>query len=268
MTKFIEVSGKTEEDAIKAGLKQLGLKRDEVSVEVIERARSGFLGIGSAPARLRLSYEEPEQPAPEVVAAEPSAPQPETAETPVPAADREAAAEDASALNIDEKRARTEQYLRGLLELMGVEAQIEISDRAGGGLNVNLRGSSMGAVIGRRGDTLDAIQHLTNFSVNRGEKQRLYINVDAENYRKKREESLVRLAEKMAAKTIKYRRSMALEPMNSYERHVIHAALQNYKGVSTSSTGVEPNRRVVINYERPANNGNNRENKPQSREWS
>ncbi|MCD7743502.1 MAG: Jag N-terminal domain-containing protein, partial [Oscillospiraceae bacterium] len=156
MTKFIEVSGKTEEDAIKAGLKQLGLKRDEVSVEVIERARSGFLGIGSAPARLRLSYEEPEQPAPEVVAAEPTAPQPETAEAPVPAADREAAAEDASARNIDEKRARTEQYLRGLLELMGVEAQIEISDRAGGGLNVNLRGSSMGAVIGRRGDTLDA----------------------------------------------------------------------------------------------------------------
>ena len=122
----------------------------------------------------------------------------------------------------------------------------------------------MGAVIGRRGETLDAIQHLTNYVINRGSDRHMHICVDAESYRAKREESLVRLAEKMAAKVIKYKRSMALEPMNSYERHIIHAALQDYEGVSTSSTGTEPNRRVVVSYDRPQNTGN----KPQSREWA
>jgi len=92
----------------------------------------------------------------------------------------------------------------------------------------------------------------------------MHISVDAENYRSKREESLVHLAEKMAAKAVKYRRSMALEPMNSYERHVIHTALQNYEGVSTSSTGTEPNRRVVVSYEKPETHSN----KPVSREWA
>lgn len=109
----------------------------------------------------------------------------------------------------------------------------------------------MGAVIGRRGETLDAIQHLTNYAVNRGSDKHMHISVDAESYRAKREESLVRLAEKMAAKAVKYKRSMALEPMNSYERHVIHTALQDYEGVTTSSTGTEPNRRVVVSYEKP-----------------
>ncbi|MEM5769105.1 MAG: RNA-binding cell elongation regulator Jag/EloR, partial [Bacillota bacterium] len=113
-----------------------------------------------------------------------------------------------------------------------------------------LSGDGMGAIIGRRGETLDAIQHLTNYAVNRGVEERTHISIDAENYRAKREESLVHLAEKMAAKALKYRRSMALEPMNSYERHVIHTALQNYAGVTTASTGVEPNRRVVISCEK------------------
>ena len=109
----------------------------------------------------------------------------------------------------------------------------------------------------------DAIQHLTNYVVNRGSEKHLHISVDAENYRSKREESLTKLAEKMAEKAIKYKRSMALEPMNSYERHVIHTALQNYEGVTTSSTGVEPNRRVVVSYVKPEGG-----NKPQSREWA
>jgi spoIIIJ-associated protein len=144
--------------------------------------------------------------------------------------------------------------------------EIDIAPRENGGVNVTLSGNGMGAVIGRRGETLDAIQHLTNYAVNRGGEKHMHINVDAESYRSKREDSLVRLAEKMAAKVLKYKRSMALEPMNSYERHVIHTALQNYEGVSTSSTGTEPNRRVVVSYERPAQPP--RSNKPSSREWS
>ncbi len=115
---------------------------------------------------------------------------------------------------------------------------------------MEVAGPGMGTIIGRRGETLDAIQHLTNYVVNRGSEKHVHISVDAENYREKREESLVHLAEKMAAKVLKYKRSMALEPMNSYERHVIHTALQDFEGVSTGSTGTEPNRRVVISYER------------------
>ena len=222
MTKTIEVSGKTEEEAIAAGLEQLGKTRDEVSVEVVERSKKGVLGIGRTDAVVRLSYEVS-----------------------------------------DTQRDRVERYLRGLLDCMGIEADIEITERANGGLVANLSGPAMGAVIGRRGETLDAIQHLVNYSVNRGS-EKMHISVDAENYRSKREESLVRLAEKMAAKAVKYKRSMALEPMNSYERHVIHTALQNYEGVSTASTGVEPNRRVVVTYEKPETTSN----KPQSREWA
>ena len=143
-------------------------------------------------------------------------------------------------------------------------AEIHIYLLEKGRYKVILEGKNLGALIGRRGETLDAIQHLTNYVINRGSDKHMHICVDAESYRAKREESLVRLAEKMAAKVIKYKRSMALEPMNSYERHIIHAALQDYEGVTTSSTGTEPNRRVVVSYDRPQNNGN----KPQSREWA
>ena len=111
-----------------------------------------------------------------------------------------------------------------------------------------LQGKDLGAIIGRRGETLDAIQQLTSYTVNRGASKRVRIHVDAEGYRAKREESLQRLAVKVAGKVIKYRKNMTLEPMNAYERHVIHTALQNYKGVTTYSTGVEPNRRTVVAY--------------------
>ena len=237
MIKTLEKTGRTEDDAINAALAELGLDRDDVSVEILERAKSGFLGIGASPAVVRVSYEAEDEPAPaeETVVVE-------TVEVEV------------SAPVVDEPAdyAAVRQFLTGLLDRMGVKANIAISARDNGGINVELSGSGMGAIIGRRGETLDAIQHLTNYVVNRGSEKHLHISVDAENYRSKREESLTKLAEKMAEKAIKYKRSMALEPMNSYERHVIHTALQNYEGVTTSSTGVEPNRRVVVNYERPA----------------
>ena len=225
MLKILEKTAKTEEEAISAALEELGLDRDEVSVEIVERAKSGFFGIGACYAVIRVQYEVEE-----------------------------------------DKYEKIRSFLSGLLERMGTEAEIEITERENGGVNVNLSGENMGAVIGRRGETLDAIQHLTNYAVNRGSDKHMHISVDAESYRAKREESLVRLAEKMAAKVIKYKRSMALEPMNSYERHVIHTALQNYEGVTTSSTGTEPNRRVVVSYERPQQP--QRSNKPVSREWS
>lgn len=265
MKKYLEKSGKTEDEALAAALRELGLDRDDVSVEIVERAKSGFLGIGASPAVVRVEYDAPDE---EPVKEAPAAPvsEPPRAEKKA----EKAAAPAAPAVSTEPKytegvKADTERFLRGLLERMGVKAEIEITDRDNGGILVNLSGPGMGAVIGRRGETLDAIQHLTNYAVNRGSDKRCHISVDAESYRAKREESLVHLAEKMAAKVVKYKRSMALEPMNSYERHVIHTALQNFEGVSTSSTGTEPNRRVVVSYERPNKQDDTR---PKSREWS
>ena len=252
MIKTLEKSARTEDEAIALALNELGLDRDEVSVEILERAKTGFLGIGAAPAVIRVSYEVPdEKPVKETEAVK---------------AEPKAEVQASAAVPADEpaEYAQIRQFLGGLLERMGVKVQMEFSPRDNGGVNVSLSGSGMGAIIGRRGETLDAIQHLTNYVVNRGSEKHMHISVDAECYRSKREESLVRLAEKMAEKAIKYKRSMALEPMNSYERHVIHTALQNYKGVTTSSTGVEPNRRVVVSYVKPEQP----DNKPKSREWA
>ena len=252
MLKSIEKTGKTEDEAVKAALAELKLDRDDVQVEIIARAKSGFLGIGASPAIVRVSYEVPDEPKPAV-----SEPKPEVKKEPkkAPAAPKAEAPAAAPAAPADPDEpadfAAIRSFLEGLLQRMNVKAEIEITRRDNDGINVNLSGSGMGAIIGRRGETLDAIQHLTNYVVNRDSDKHLHISVDAEAYRSKREESLTHLAEKMAEKAIKYKRPMALEPMNSYERHVIHTALQNYEGVTTASTGVEPNRRVVVSYVRP-----------------
>ena len=315
MIKTLEKSARNVDAAIEAALKELGMSRDDVSVEILEMGKTGFFGFGAQPARVRVSYEapdpEPVKPAPapkaekkpapqkaekaEKPAAKPEKPAPQKAEKPQEKpAEVKAAAPADSDENPDYAAVRS--FLSGLLERMGVNADIDIGPRANGGINVNLTGSAMGAIIGRRGETLDAIQHLTNYVVNKDSEKHLHVSVDAEAYRSKREESLTHLAEKMAEKAIKYKRSMALEPMNSYERHVIHTALQNYEGVTTSSTGVEPNRRVVVSYVRPeksetarnenrntSSNNNNSSgsnsnvagsntsgssNKPKSREWA
>lgn len=253
MIKSYEKTGRTEDEAISAALADLGLERDDVSVEILERAKSGFLGIGATPAVVRIQYEAPDE--------EKKKPAPGKKEVKT-----EAAAEKDSSPAGDDLEAKAREFISGLLDRMGVRAKIEIGEKENGDILVKLSGDGMGAVIGRRGETLDAIQHLTNYAVNRGGEKRRHISVDAENYRAKREDSLVQLAEKMASKVVKYKRSMALEPMNSYERHVIHTALQDYEGVSTSSTGTEPNRRVVVSYEKTKQQAS--DNKPGSREWS
>jgi spoIIIJ-associated protein len=149
---------------------------------------------------------------------------------------------------------RTEEinaFLTGLMEKLDVEARPVIALKEDNIYAVELVGENLGGLIGRRGETLDAIQQLTNYAVNNGQTQRVRIHIDAENYRAKREESLQRLARKTAGKAMKYRRNMMLEPMNAYERHVIHAALQDYDpSISTYSTGTEPNRRIVVAYGR------------------
>ena len=139
-----------------------------------------------------------------------------------------------------------EGFLKGLLEHMGSDAIPHAYQVDAESYRADLVGSDAGLLIGRRGDTLDAIQYLTGYAVNRDREKRLRISVDAGNYRLKREDSLQQLAKKMAAKAVKYRRNFTLEPMNAYERHVIHAALQEYPDVTTFSTGTEPHRRIVV----------------------
>ena len=145
---------------------------------------------------------------------------------------------------------KIEVFLKGLLEYMGSQAVPHAVKGEGNTYNVELTGEDLGYLIGRRGDTLDALQHLANYSINRGVEGHLRINVDAEDYREKREESLRRYGRKKAQQVLKARRRTTLEPMNAYERHVIHAALQDMENITTHSTGTEPNRRIVIEYVR------------------
>ena len=263
MLKWIETTGKTERDALNKALKELGLEDDDVSIEVITRAKTGFLGIGSCPAKIRVTYEVPDEPAPvvEEPVAEPEAPaeavaEPELVEEPTSASaaepePAEAPAETPVMEAEPERKEKIETFLTGLLERLEVPAEIKLQVNEAGIYQVELVGKNLGALIGRRGETLDAIQQLTNYAVNRGQSKRIRIHIDAENYRAKREESLQRLARKTAGKALKYRRNMMLEPMNAYERHVIHAALQSYNpAISTYSTGTEPNRRIVVVFDK------------------
>lgn len=260
MQKFIEVTGKTEDAAIAAALDQLGLSREEVSVEVLELAKPGFLGIGGTPAKVKVTYEAPDEP---VVVEEPKAepvvavPKPEKKPVPKPAAPVEEDDGDETAAPYvqtyppaegDPRAAKIVDFLTGLLEKMEVSATPKISVDSEGNYLVELEGSDLGPVIGHRGETLDAIQQLTGYAVNRGENKRVRVRIDAEGYRSKREESLERMARHTADKVVRFRRNMTLEPMNAYERHVVHTALQDYPDVSTYSIGTEPNRRTVIAY--------------------
>lgn len=271
---YIDVTGKTEEEAIRKALAQLGMERDDVSVEILERAKSGFLGIGSHDARVRVTYgpeDAPmEEPAPLPVkpvkkveekadkkVEKPAKEKPVKAAKPVEKVEKkpveavkEAPAAEELPLCEDDNAKRIAAFLSGLLEQMDSVAQVKVYETEKGRYKAILEGEKLGALIGRRGETLDAIQQLANYAVNSGADKRIRIHVDAENYRAKREQSLESLARKVAAKVTKYRRSVTLEPMNAYERHVIHSALQEVSGVTTYSIGSEPNRRVVVAFDR------------------
>jgi len=179
-------------------------------------------------------------------------PKPEKPKAPkAPKAEKKAAAPKeyapAQPGSVEEK---IEVFLKGLMEHMDSKAVPHCWKAEGNTYKVDLVGDDLGYLIGRRGDTLDAIQHLANYTINREVEGHIRINVDAEAYREKREDSLRRYARKKAQQVLKARRRTTLEPMNAYERHVIHAALQDMDNITTHSTGVEPNRRVVIEYVR------------------
>ncbi len=282
MEKTIVTMGKTIDEAIENALTQLGLDRDQVSVQVLAQAKSGFLGIGATPAKVEVTYEAPD-PAPKVAlssasrskpkakpVAEPKKEEPK-AEAPKPAPKAEAPKTEApkerkpKAPKAETPKAEPKEYapaapgsteekievfLKGLLEHMGSKAVPHAWAEDENTYMVELTGEDLGYLIGRRGDTLDALQHLANYTINRGIDGHIRINVDAECYRQKREDSLRRYAQKKAQQVLKAHRRTTLEPMNAYERHVIHATLQDTDRITTYSVGTEPNRRVVIEYVR------------------
>jgi spoIIIJ-associated protein len=297
MEKTLIATGKSIDLAVEAALAQLGLSRDDVSVQVLQQAKAGFLGFGAQPAKVQVTYEVPDpvvvpekpksalgsasrsnktkvnNPAPapekkpeapkvekkpEAPKAEPKKEQPkkeQPKQRPERKPEKKAEAPKAepkvyTAAAEGSVEEQIEKFLKGLLEHMDSNAVPHCVKADDNTYKVDLIGDDLGYLIGRRGDTLDAIQHLANYSVGRNVEGHIRINVDAEDYRAKREDSLSKYARKKAQQVLKARRRTTLEPMNAYERHVIHAALQDMENITTHSTGTEPNRRVVIEYVR------------------
>lgn len=268
MKKVIQASGKTRALAVAEAVRQLGCTEDDVSVFILQNESKGFLGIGAklcivevtwddgepepvVPAAQQAPVEknekqekkpEPRQERPAPVKKEQPAPQPAA---PVEEKQEEQPAAPAAAVEAGEKETEARQFLTDVLDKMHVQAEIAITSQKDE-MRIEFSGPDMGIIIGRRGETLDALQYLTSLVVNKGEDGYIKVTLDTENYRKKREDTLVKLATKLAGKVVKYRRNISLEPMNPYERRIIHSALQDFEGVTTYSTGSEPNRKVVI----------------------
>lgn len=232
--KFVEKSAKTVEEAIQLALDELKANRDQVETEVLEQPAKGIFGIiGTRLAKVKVTVKEVKE-------------EKRTFEKKAAREDREAKqAGNASDLSKDKESAK--KFLRDVLNSMDVNAEIRIKEN-NEGLYINLTGPKMGIIIGRRGQTLDSLQYLVSLVVNKDKDKDSYTKVvlDTEDYRRKREETLNRLAKRLADRVIKSGKKIELEPMNPYERRIIHSALQNYSEITTYSEGEEPFRKVII----------------------
>lgn len=268
-----EFTGRSMDEAVFHGLQELGLSIDEVVIETLQSESKGLFGLGAKLARVRLTQREPDElepavqavPAPERPREKPYAPRreqndnrpqrnrperPERPRPPMPARDRDDGQEAEPDFQYDAALAKDHpagQFLTGLLEKMQIAANVSAA-ATGDGVRLRIESQTKGQLIGRRGETLDAMQYLTSLCVNRNRKQDQYIRVtlDTEDYRSKREETLRRLAKRQAYRVKTTGRPISMEPMNPYERRVLHASLQGNPYVKTHSEGEEPNRRVVI----------------------
>lgn len=232
MTRSVETFGKTIEEALQEGLKLLDVDRDQVDYVVIEEPSKGLFGKIKN-ARIRVTVLDNETADAVEAIAEVVEPQVEAQ-----------VAEEVTDEFLEEEETACE-YIISVCEAMGLEVELvtEVSDNT---INIEVQGEDLGLLIGRRGETLDSLQYLTGLVVNRNKDKYYKVSIDAENYRAKREASLVRLAKRTADKVSKYRRPITLDPMNPNERRIVHSTLQGYRGVETYSVGEEPNRKVVI----------------------
>ena len=207
MKKELTITAKTTEQALADAAKQLGVAVEALSYEVIEKEKKGFLGLGAAPATVHVTYTQ-------------------------------------NGIEI------ARDFVERLLADMQIEATVTLVDVENADKQINIDGKNVGALIGHHGETMDSLQYLVNLAANQkteGEKRDFVkITIDIEGYRAKREEALRALARRMADRVVKYKKSVMLEPMNPYERRIIHSEVQNIKGVSTNSIGSENNRKVVI----------------------
>lgn len=262
----MEFTGRNVDEAIFHGLVEMGLSIDQVTTEIVQKESKGLFGLGAKNAVVRLTEREvPVEPVFETV------PKPEPREKrsdrperregsrrsegkerkEKPKADREPRKKaEAPAIAYDEELAETNEaalFLKDLLSAMQIEATVQAA-QTDDGLRLNILSETDGLLIGRRGETLDAIQYLVSLYWNKDRKENAYrrVTVDTENYRARREETLRKLARRTAARVAKTGRAVTMEPMNPYERRILHSALQSFRGVTTYSEGEEPNRAVVI----------------------
>ena len=223
---IIEATGKTIEEAIESGLKELGKDISEVETEVLVQPSSGILGFGKKEAKVRLTVIEKQ-----------------VEEVPVEAIQVEEVSVEVKPVESD-----GEEFLNTILEKMGISAVIEKMIKADR-ITLHIHGEDLGVLIGKHGQTLDALQYIINLKANKGKENRFFIMLDVENYRARREETLKNLAHRLASRVKRNRNKVVLEPMNGFERKIIHVALQDTEHVRTESEGQDPYRHVVIYYQ-------------------
>lgn len=247
MIKEIIATARTVDAAIDSGCEKLGLSRDEIDFEIIDMPHKGFLGFSQTPAKVRVFKEEPDE---EIIVSKTS--------------------------SINNKSQIAQQYIADIIDAMKLNEITITSSNEENNITFNLEGDATRAVIGRRGETLDALQYLTGLAANRVEGDYLRVVLDSGNYRERRCIALEQLAKKLAAAVLKTGRNTTLEPMNPYERRIIHSTVSEIDGVSSSSIGEEPNRCVIISsnnprpqqagYEKRPRNGSSRGSRPSGRD--
>ena len=263
---FIEFSAKTVNDAITEASIELGIASTDMEYEVVEEGSAGFLGIGKKqavikawkkedkPAKKEVKKEskkevKKEEPKKEVVKKE--TPKEEVKEEPEVQVEEEAPVKEEKHVEVtQETKDACEKFLVDVLKTMGMEVKLTSSIDEDGALSIDMEGENMGILIGKRGQTLDSLQYLTNRVANKMQEGYVRVKLDTENYRQRRKETLENLAKNIAHKVKRTKKSVSLEPMNPYERRIIHSALQGDKYVSTHSEGEEPYRRVVVTLNR------------------
>ena len=249
---YIEVKAKTIDDAITDALVQLGITSDQLDYEVIEKGSAGILGLGRKDAviKARKKVVVPEKKPEPVVEKKAEAPVPKKEEAPEVKVEK-APAKAAVAIDFPALEASVKDFLAQVFSAMQLEVEILTKvDEENKVIDVEFKGPEMGMLIGKRGQTLDSLQYLTNLAVNKQSDSYIKVKLDTEDYRKRRKETLENLAKNIAYKVKRTKRPVSLEPMNPFESRVIHSALQNDKYVSTHSEGEEPYRHVVVTLKR------------------
>ena len=253
---YIEVRAKTIDDAITEASVQLGITSDQLEYDVIEKGSSGFLGINRKDAVIKARKKVVvEKKVEAVVEKKEEAPAPKKEAAPAPQVEKAEKKEKApvKAANIDfaALEVSVKEFLAQVFQAMELEVEIVTKvDEDNRVIDVDFKGPEMGMLIGKRGQTLDSLQYLTNLAVNKQSESYIKVKLDTEDYRKRRKETLENLAKNIAYKVKRTKRPVSLEPMNPFERRVIHSALQNDKYVSTHSEGEEPYRHVVVTLKR------------------